>query len=376
MNHVPEAGFGHRVATPPQALHIERHELDVRNILDGSRIVQAEAVHVTRRRHHVLGEHHHGFAAQKCLVGFFHRRSRVRDIEVDGLHLRKQQAHVPLFERAARNHETHRARACHLDHCPVDIRNVVAHQKYRAFPGDILHARHEELVVHRKSRTQQLAQKRLRHSPERPHRPDKAKDAKSEEQAHPVDIQTAHRNNREDFKNQDAEVLDEVAKRKHVTRRSRLRIVQKHRKHREHVDAAAESQQRERDSIVGSRYKRDKENQDGRTRGPHRDKPHLDKVLRHAHRENKTDEKPDERAEDGIVQKGILVKDGARTELFLNDEDHEEDHHPEHRKSDNGLPEGAVLPRLCHLAAGKGKIPIAVPRELERCVIGTDWRKP
>ena len=376
MHHILEAGVGHGVATPPQALHIERQKLHTRHVLDGGRVIQTEAAHVARRSHRVLGEHHHGFPTHERLAGSLHRGSRIRNIEVDSLHLRKQEPHVPLLERPARNHEAHRARACHLDHRPVDIRDVVTDQEHRTFPRDVLHAGHEEPVMHGEHRAQKLAQKRLRQGPERPDRPHKAYDTEDEEQVYLCEPDIAEGDNRENVEHDNAEVLHHIGQREHMASRTRFRVVEHGRKHREREDTAAEPEKREGDRVVGARDERNEENEHGGTGSPHRDKAHLDKVLGHAHREPETRDKADSRTEDGIGRESILVKQGAGTELVLDDEHHEEDDDPEHRLSDERLAERPVLPGLRHLATSVLGRPVILPGELQILVVSTDGREP
>ena len=376
MHHVLEAGIGHGVATAPQTLHVERHKLEVRHILDGGRVIQAEAVHIASRGHHVLGEHHHGFTAQQGLAGLLHRGSRIRDVEVDGLHLRKQKLDVPLFKRPARNYEAHGARARHLDNRPVDVRDVVTHQEHRTFPRDILHARHKEFVMHRQYRTKQLAQQGLRHGPEGPDGPHKANDAEDEEQVHPFETEIAEGDNRKDVENKDAQVLHHVGQREYVARRPRFGVVKERCEHRERIDTATEAEQGESDGVVGARNKRNDKDEDGSTRGPHRDKAHLDKVTRHPLGKDEARNKADGGTENGVVHQEVLIEQRTGAELVLDNEHHEENHDPEHRLANKRLAQRPVLPGLHHLAASIAERPVLLPGEAEIFVVGADGRQP
>ena len=90
MHQVLKASIGHRIRATPQALHVERQQFHLGHVANRRRIIQPKAVHVTGRGHRIFREHHHGLATQKCTARLFHRRGRVRNIQIDSLHLRKQ----------------------------------------------------------------------------------------------------------------------------------------------------------------------------------------------------------------------------------------------------------------------------------------------
>ena len=161
-----------------------------------------------------------------------------------------------------------------------------------------------------------------------------------------------------------------------MARGTGLGVVEHRREHRERKDAATEPEKRERDGVIRARNQRNDEYEDGSPCGTHRDKPHLDKVPRHAHRKPEARDKPDARTENGIVRKGILRKQRARAELVLDDEHHQEYHDPEHRLPDNRLAERPVLPRLRHLAARVLERKELLPGEFQCFIVGADRREP
>ena len=375
MDKILKARTRHRVTTPPQALHIERQELQVAYILDGSRVIQAEPAHVTRGGHGVLGEHHHSLATEQGFPGFIHGRFRMGNIQINSPHLRKQQPHVPLFKRPSGNHKAQRTGASHLDHGPVHIRNVVAHQKHRSFPGNAFHARHQKLVMHREYRTHQLAKQRMGHGHQGPDGTAQAHDSQDKEQAHTVQVQEPDKSNGNNLEEKNTEVLHPVSHRKHVSRRPGLGMVKQHGEHGNHVDAAAESKQGKGNGVIGPRDKGNQENKDGRPGSTHRDEPGLNEVPGHAHGKEDAHHKAQGRTEDSVVGQNVTVKEGARTEQVLDNEYQQEYHDPEHGKPDNGLTEGPVHPKLAQLATGKQQVPITPPRELQFGIVCTDRRQ-
>ena len=249
---------------------------------------------------------------------------------------------------------------------------MVTHQQYRAFPRNILHTRHQELVMNRKRRAQQLAEQCMRHGPKRPHRTCQAENTQNKEQVHAPKVQVLKRHHQKHVKSDNANVLHRIANRKHMACRTRLGIIQEHRKHRERIKPATETEQGKRNRIIRARNKRNNQNQGCSASRTQRNKAHFNKSLGHAHSVVRTNHQAHNRTHNRIVRLQILIEQRTRAEHFLHNEQQQENHDPEHGKANNRLAKRTVLPSLLELAAGKGKIIVAAPGELHFGIVGAN----
>ena len=158
------------IAAAPETLYVERHDLRF-GAFDSLGVVQRELGNKRGLRNFAFGENHDDFALEEGAVNLFHGFAWVAAVDVDERFAVREPAQVPVRKGVPVTRDEERARACHLEHCPVDKAEVRPHQKKRSGFGNVLDSSHLDLVAEHEceSETEPCAQERHRGALEREH---------------------------------------------------------------------------------------------------------------------------------------------------------------------------------------------------------------